>query len=310
MDRSAKIVNPPLPHASYLFNLKSHLFFTPTLSSITMSHNWGFICFLLSIPTVIVALYLIWRYFNKKQQEESCEEDQIQEQHDKDRDPNDQFEKYFEPQQPRRSKKTEDNQKTEKKPIIKNKDVADKVNDNFLKEFDERDQKRKQLQEQNEAELKKLLKWKSPFEFYHSPSKAKQNISAEKKINLPTLKPRIKSNQQNNLESLQSNTENVLQRSKNSSEIKEWLRVDNISQSPPKCSPRQKARRRHSENIGVATNNNNNVTKVINFVAITSKESAPEYKPRNKIRPTPPVRRVDIPRQVVTMSEIYIVPWN
>jgi len=127
-----------------------------------MSHSWGFICFLLSIPTVIVALYLIWRYFNKKQQEESCEEDQIQEQHDKDRDPNDQFEKYFEPQQPRRSKKTtDDNQNTEKKPIIKNQDVADKVNDNFLKEFDERDQKRKQLQEQNEAELKKLLKWKS-----------------------------------------------------------------------------------------------------------------------------------------------------
>lgn len=265
-----------------------------------MSHNWVFIFSLLSLPIVILGVYLVWRYFKHKHQQE---QEQVQEhegqqqqqshthiklgQIDENEQKSEQRSIKIQPIIPRRVKK---NDQETCKPIIKNRETLARVDDHFLKDFDERDKRRKLLQQENEVELSRLLKWKSPFEFYHSPASGEKKTVSDHKIFLPKLKPKPVT------------TQNKITPKEKLDQEKEWLKVEehkidknySTPSQAPKPSPRQKIRRRYSTaDAGLSQN----VTKVINFVAITSKEPAPEYKPRNKFKPTPPARRIDFPRR-------------
>ena len=135
-----------------------------------MGHNWMFIATLLSIPFILLSIYIIWRCY-KKFQDYSGEHVNVETNTDTVPSSKDDVASTIEehPKPIIRRKHQLKNGSSRSQSLYE--DFAPRQsNTDFLKEFDEREAKRKLLQQQNEEKLEELLKWKSPFD-YHSKNK-------------------------------------------------------------------------------------------------------------------------------------------
>ena len=200
------------------------------------------------------------------------------------------------------------------KPILKNKtavppgpktqDNQAHLKDDFLSDFDKRDARRKVLQKQNDEKLRELLHWKSPYDNYQGPSKIlKKSQNAQKyshdhqqyaKIQrIQSQREGLRNHQIHNSDPSYTNRVNV-------DDDREWMSVKEED------SKLNNLRRRHSDGLDSASISSPRqpapapakeagVSKVINFVAIRTQNSAPDYKPRNKIQSQPKSSKVDIP---------------
>ena len=141
-------------------------------------HNWLFICFLLSLPILLIVGFILWRIFRHRTQNGNvlADNEDIDDEDEGDEDENKKHHKESQNDQALSSS----NQPPEKIPrkgtLRKNKTGSTFVDesalqDNFLSEFDKREVKRKALQEINDEKLRELLNWKSPYEFYDGPEK-------------------------------------------------------------------------------------------------------------------------------------------
>ena len=130
---------------------------------------------------------------------------------------------------------------------------------NFIEEFDKRDARRKQLKKENEEKLKSLLNWSSPF----SDGIAQKNSSDKEKYKRVSFVdrdlPRIKK-------------EPAVAEYRAEPGQEEFFK---LKENPAQSKVKEKSSPAGQE-----------VRKIINFVAITSREVAPSYKPRNKLNLT------------------------
>ena len=160
---------------------------------------------------------------------------------------------------------------------------ASALQDNFLSEFDKREAKRKARQDDNEEKLKVLLNWRSPYELYDG---------SERKIN--KQKQPFKNILSSNRKEKDESKDKIQSNNKDKHIEKEWEKNDIVHDSSN--------RRRHFNKPDLLKNlKRPGVSKIINFVAIKSQQSEPDYRPRNKIknkmeellppRPTPREKR-------------------
>ena len=252
-----------------------------------MGHNWMFIATLLSIPFILLSIYIIWRCY-KKFQDYSGEHVNVETNTDTVPSSKDDVASTIEehPKPIIRRKHQLKNGSSRSQSLYE--DFAPRQsNTDFLKEFDEREAKRKLLQQQNEEKLEELLKWKSPFD-YHSKNKLSKKTEQDfTKFRCQSLYKTKEHQESNNGENLVST-----QKRKDSNIVKR-PRVDDDD------STTINQERRHSYTPYIkADHERKRVSKVINFVAIKTTDSVPEYKPRNKIQPPKQQKslKIDIPR--------------
>ena len=234
-------------------------------------HNWLFICFLLSLPIFLIVSFILWRIFRQKTQNgnipgdnDNMDEDDDEEDHEdggrRHRSIPKNEQSLANPDQPP--------QKLPRKGTLKknidfsNPVGASALEDNFLSEFDKREAKRKLLQAENDDKLNNLLNWRSPYELYHgSERKIKKQKQPFTNISLLSRKEKETDKIQK-----ETNTEEKVNERK-------WDKTDSS------------VRRRHSDTPDILKIlKGPGVSKIINFVAIKSQPSEPEYKPRNKIK--------------------------
>ena len=188
-------------------------------------------------------------------------------------------------------------------PGPKNPDNQAHHGDDFLNDFDKRHARRKVLQKQNDEKLRELLQWKSPYDNYQGPSKILNKTKKairhcndqqyDKIQRIQSQREGLRNHQIHNSDSSYTNRVNV-------DDDREWMSVKEED------SKLNNLRRRHSDGLASSDSPRQpapapapakeaGVTKVINFVAIKSQNSAPDYKPRNKIQSQPKSSKVDIP---------------
>ena len=190
-------------------------------------------------------------------------------------------------------------------------DPSGSDHEKFLEEFDKRDARRKKLQKENEEKLKSLLNWKSP-DFQINKSK----INKKGIRDLPTVETCTKREKQDNIrEERQSNVKGEIQsiikgesrsdiKRETQSNIKRASKVDirrenqtDVDGSRKKDAEKYKCESEEEKKTG------GRVSKIINFVKITTQPAVPDYRPRNNLtRNTVPDYRprktVDIPQKV------------
>ena len=193
-------------------------------------------------------------------------------------------------------------------------DPSGSDHEKFLEEFDKRDARRKKLQKENEEKLKSLLNWKSPDFQINKNKITKKGIR-----DLPTVETRTKREKQDNIrEERQSNVKGEIQsiiKGESRSDIKRETQsnikraskvdirrenqtdVDGSIQSRKKDAAKLKCESEEEKKTG------GSVSKIINFVKITTQPAVPDYRPRNNLtRNTVPDYRprktVDIPQKV------------
>ena len=126
----------------------------------------------------------------------------------------------------------------------------------FIEEFDKRDARRKQLKKENEERLRSLLNWSSPFSDGIAQKKNYSDSEKYKKVSFVDIDlPRIKK-------------ESVVDKCRAEAKQEEFTNL--------KENQSNKVKEKRSL-AGLE------VRKIINFVAITSRQVAPTYKPRNRL---------------------------
>ena len=253
-------------------------------------HNWLFICFLLSLPILLILSFILWRTFRQKSQNGNIPGDNDNMEGDEEDDDDVNGERQHRNILKNDQSPANSDQPPEKIPrkgtLRKNIDWskpvgASALQDNFLSEFDKREAIRKARQEENDEKLKDLLNWRSPYELYDGTDrKIKKHKQPLKTASLSSRKEKDEGEKQT-----KSKTGDKLVE-------KEWEKTGAHGTS---------TRRRHSNTPDLLQNlKGPGVSKIINFVAIKSQPSEPEYKPRNKIktkieelppRPTPRGKR-------------------
>ena len=128
----------------------------------------------------------------------------------------------------------------------------------FIEEFDKRDARRKKLKKENEEKLKSLLNWSSPF----SDGIAQKNYSDTGKYKRVSFIDR-------ELPRIKKETVPVVAECEAEPRQEEFRK---LKENPAESKLKEKSSLAGQE-----------VRKIINFVAITSRQVAPSYKPRNKL---------------------------
>ena len=235
-----------------------------------------FICFLLSLPIFLIVSFILWRIFRQKTQNGNIPGDNdIMDEDDDEEDHEDGGRRHKNILRNEQSLANPDQppQKIPRKGTLKknidfSKPVgASALEDNFLSEFDKREARRKLLQAENDEKLNNLLNWRSPYELYHG---SERKIKKQKQpfTNISLLSRKEKDTDKNQKET--KTEEKLVER--------ELDKTDDVTHD-------SSVRRRHSDTPDILKNlKAPGVSKIINFVAIKSQPSEPEYKPRNKIQ--------------------------
>ena len=166
------------------------------------------------------------------------------------------------PKDPVESSSSDNQRVTEKGKEVERQKQRSEENDygrSFIEEFDKRDARRKQLKKENEEKLKSLLNWTSPF----SDRLAQKRYPETEKYKKVSFVER-------DLTSIKKET------------------LPRISQAGPEEEKLTKLKEKPAQTVQPAVKENprlagEGVRKIINFVAISSRQVAPAYKPRNKL---------------------------
>ena len=194
-------------------------------------------------------------------------------------------------------------------------DPSGSDHEKFLEEFDRRDARRKKLQKENEEKLKSLLNWKSPnFQIN------KNQIDKKGIRDLPTIETfsRTKRETQDNIrEERQSNVKGEIQgnikgvnqsivkgesqsdvKRETKSNIKRVSKVDIRRENPSDIDGDIQSRKEDAAKLRCDNEEKkktgDSVSKIINFVKITTQPAVPDYIPRNKLTRN----TVDLPQKV------------
>ena len=130
----------------------------------------------------------------------------------------------------------------------------------FIEEFDKRDARRKQLKKENEEKLKSLLNWKSPFSDGIAPKNYSDTDKYKRVSFVDRDLPRIK-------------------KERAASQCRAEPRQEEFFKLKENPTAQSKAKEKPSPSPA-----GQEVRKIINFVAISSRQVVEGYKPRNKLK--------------------------